>query len=75
MIGRSTAAGQDDPVAGPLITAQIGKPVTVRLHSGRVLHGVLDAATGGRLVLRLSASTTTIAQAEVASFHTRERRP
>ncbi len=62
-------------MTGPLITAQIGKPVTIRLHSGRVLHGVLNDATGGRMVLRLSSSTTTIAQTKVASFHTRESRP
>ncbi len=62
-------------MAGPLITAQIGRPVTIRLHSGRVLHGVLDAATGRELVLRLSSGTTTLAQAEVVSLHARERRP
>ncbi len=62
-------------MTGPLITAQIGKPVTIRLRSGRMLHGVLDAATGGQLVLRLSSTTTTIARTEIASLHARERRP
>lgn len=62
-------------MTGPFISAQIGRPVTIRLHSGRVLHGVLDAAGEGQLVLRSSSGVTIpLAQTDVAELHTRERR-
>ncbi len=54
--------------------AAIGRPVTVNLRNGRVLHGVLGSRTDARAyVLEQTAGTRSVPRSEVDTLVVRER--